>query len=473
MSRSARLVVIAAAGCFLLIPISCSSRKAVMPGDTKAIAEEAFIYAYPLLANYRSLYVTMINENSPYYRAPCNQIVHDTRLADHTRKDVVAMNADTLYSNFGLDLRAEPVVISVPDVPDRYYVMQCVDMYTHNFAYVGTRATGNKAGHYLIVGPKWKGKIPEGRFDKVFRCESEFGGIVGRTQVKSADDLPNVKAVLKGYKVTPLSVFMGNAAKPAPPMDWPKWNPKVMNSPEFIGLLNFLLATCEPIHHDDRPLLRRFAEIGIAPGKPFDAGKLDPELSKAIQGGIDAAVRKITHKVENIGTQVNGWNMTDAIGPREFFKGGNWLLRAAAAQSAMYMNDKIEAFYPLVFVDGDGKTLDGKGANYILHFKKEQIPPAKYFWSVTMYDKSADGTAGYMVDNPIGRYLVSSATEGLIYGEDGSLTIYIQHEKPEGDKAANWLPAPAEPFYMAMRIYGPDKRVLSGQWAPPPVLRQK
>jgi hypothetical protein len=436
--------------------------------EARQIAEEAYVFGYPLLMNYRSHYVVAISEASPFFKAPYNHIVHDTKPADHTRRDVVAMNADTPYSNFGLDLRAEPVVVSVPDVPDRYYVMQCVDFYTHNFAYIGTRATGSKAGHYLFVGPKWQGEIPEGKFNQVFHCETDFAAVICRTQLKGLDDLENMVAVQQGYQITPLSVFMGKPPKSAPAVNWPDWDPAVVTSVNFIGLLNFLLPFCEPYHPDDVALMERLGKIGIAPGKPFDADELDPTIRQAIEAGQRAAIRKIAERVENIGEKVNGWNMTDACGPREFFK-GDWLLRAAAAQAAMYMNDKIEAFYPLVFVDADGSTLDGTTNQYVLHFEEDEIPPAKYFWSVTMYDKSADGTAGYMVDNPIDRYLINSTTEGLIYGEDGSLTIYIQHKQPEGEKAANWLPAPTEPFYMAMRIYGPEESVMSGEWAPPPV----
>ena len=245
-----------------------------------------------------------------------------------------------------------------------------------------------------------------------------------------------------------------------------------MTSVGFIGLLNFLLPFYEPYHPDDVPLMARFEKIGIVAGAPFVTEKLDPTIRKAIEEGQQAAIKKIAERVENIGEKVNGWNMTDACGPREFFK-GDWLLRAAAAQAAMYMNDKIEAFYPLVFVDADEHTLDGKANQYILHFSANEIPPAKYFWSVTLYDKSADGTAGYMVANPIDRYLINSTTKGLIYGDDGSLTIYIQHEQPKGEKAANWLPAPAEPFYMAMHIYGPEESVMTGEWAPPAVQKVK
>jgi hypothetical protein len=419
---------------------------------------------------YRASYLGALDESSPFFRAPPNQIVHDSRPADHTREDVVTMNGDTPYSNFGLDLRAEPMVVSAPDVPGRYYVMQFADWYTHNCAYIGTRTTGNKAGHYLFVGPKWEGEIPAGKFDKVFECETDMVVAIVRTQLLGPDDLPNVLAIQGGYEVTPLSVFMGEEPKAPPAVDWLPWNPAIMDSIDFIEYFNFLLTFCEPIHPDDQPAMERFARIGIAPGKKFDASQLDPAIREAMQEGADQAFQKLSEKSKNIAMQVNGWNMTDAVGPREFYK-GDWLLRAAAAQAAIYMNDKIEAFYPIVYVDADGQTLDGQTGKYTLHFEKDNLPPARYFWSVTMYDKRADGTAGYMVDNPIDRYLINSTTEGLIYGEDGSLTIYIQHEQPEGEKAANWLPAPAEPFYLAIRIYGPEESVMSDEWEPPPVMK--
>jgi hypothetical protein len=445
----------------------------ITPQEAQQIAEEAYIFAYPMLMAYRAIYVGGLDESSPFFRATWNQIVHDTKPADHTREDVVTMNGDTPYSNFGMDLRAEPVVVSAPDIPGRYYVMQCADLYTHNFAYIGTRTTGSKAGHYLFVGPKWKGESPAGKFNKVFKCETDLVTVIVRTQLLGLDDLPNVLAIQGGYKVTPLSVFMGQEPKASPAVDWLPWNPAIMDSIDFIEYFNFLLTFCEPIHPDDHPAMERFARIGIAPGKTFDASQLDLAIREAMQEGVEQAFQKLSEKSKNIARQVNGWNMTDAIGPREFFKDGDWLLRAAAAQAAIYMNDKIEAFYPIVYVDADGQTLESKTRKYTLHFEKDNLPPARYFWSVTMYDKRADGTAGYMVDNPIDRYLINSTTEGLVYGEDGSLTIYIQHEQPEGEKVANWLPSPAEPFYMAMRIYGPEERVMKNEWSPPAVQKTK
>ena len=443
----------------------------ISPEEVKAIAEEAYIFAYPQVLSYRAHYLGGIDTESPFYRAPYNQIVHDARPADPARHDVVTINADTPYSNFGLDLRTEPVVVSVPAVPDRYYVMQFVDFYTHNFAYIGTRATGNKAGNYLFVSPKWSGEVPEGSFDQVFHCETGTATAVVRTQLMGEADLSNVAAVQQGYKVIPMSVFLGEQPKPALPLDdWPVWDQQKAESIGFIEYLNFILALAEPIHPQDRPAMERFAKIGIGPGRPFDAATLDPAICQAIEDGIEAAIQKIIHKAENLGEQVNGWNMIDAFGSREFFQ-QDWLLRAAGAMAAIFANDKVEAFYPQVYIDAEGNTLDGSAGNYVLRFEAGELPPARYFWSVTMYDKSYDGNAGYLVENPIDRYLINSTTEGLVYGEDGSLAIIIQHERPEGDAATNWLPAPAASFYLTMRIYGPEERVLSGEWAPPPVKK--
>ena len=449
---------------------SCKQEIKVSPKEAKAIAEEAYIYAYPMLMGYRAIYYGAVDTTSPIFRAYPNILVHDSKPADHTREDVVTINGDTPYSNFGFDLRAEPMVISVPEITDRYYVFQFADLFTHNFTFIGTRATGTKAGDYLFVGPKFDGEIPEGKFTDVFYSETDLVIGVGRTQLLGTDDLPNVLEIQKGYKVTTLSEFMGKEPKPEPEIQWLPWKNEVLNTVEFIDYLNFLITFIEPIHKDDKEAMERFAKIGIKPGAAFDKSAYSEEVIKAIEEGIAEANKKIVHKAQNIADQINGWNMMEAFGPREFFK-GDWLLRAAAAMTAIYANDKIEAFYPMAFVDADGNVLNGKANEYTLHFTKDEIPPAKYFWSVTMYDKRADGVTGYMTDNSINRYLINSTTEGLIYDKDGGLTIYIQHEQPAGDKAANWLPAPAEPFYLAMRIYGPEESVMNNEWAPPAVQK--
>ncbi|WPR75195.1 DUF1254 domain-containing protein [Algoriphagus sp. NG3] len=442
------------------------------PEEAQQIAKEAYIFTYPMLMGYQAQYYRSVPE-SPGYRAPLNQISHDTEPADHTRIDVVTMNGDTPYSAFGLDLRAEPMVLSVPKIDDRYYVFQCIDLFTHNFAFIGTRTTGTESGDYLFVGTGWEEDIQKEKFKDVFYSESQIITIIGRTQLKGNDDLPNVLEIQQQYKLQPLSLFEGKELKTAPEINWVPLDPQEFGDARFIKYVNFYLAMVEPFHEDDTAALKRFEKIGIKPGATFDSTNYSPETLGAINAGVNDAISEIKGKAENIAERVNGWNMMDAFGPREFYK-NDWLLRAAAVMVGIYANDKVEAFYPIAYVDSDEEVLDGSRYQYKIDFNSESLPPAKYFWSVTMYNKQADGVAGYMVENPINRYLINSTTEGLVKDKDGNFTIFIQHQAPE-DKAqqANWLPAPNEPFYLALRIYGPEETALDGTWEPPVIEKVK
>jgi len=384
----------------------------------------------------------------------------------------VTMNADTPYSLMAMDLRSEPMVVSVPEIKDRYYVIQFIDLFTHNFAYIGTRSTGTEAGDYLFVGPKWKGDIPEEKFKKVFRSESELVTTIGRTQLLGRGDLPNVIAVQKELKAQPLSAFLGASKdQNAPQLDWIKLNPSDLTNLNFIDYFNFYLTLVEPLNEEDKPMLEKFEKIGIVPGAKFNPADYSPEIVTAIEVGVQEGLDEIKDKAGNIAEQVNGWNMMDAFGPREFFE-GNHVLRAAAAMVGIYANDKIEAFYPMGYVDSTGEVLNGEN-KYIIHFNKDQIPPAKYFWSITMYNKKADGVGGYLIENELDRYLINSTSEGLVFDKDGGFTIYIQHDKPTADKVANWLPAPKEPFYLCLRIYGPEESAMNGDWKPPYIEKVK
>ncbi len=453
----------------------CSTKKqteTVSPKEAQEIAKEAYIFAYPMLMGYQAQYYTTMPQ-SPGYRGPWNKIAHDIKPADHTRKDVVTMNGDTPYSAFGVDLRAEPMVLSVPKIADRYYVFQCIDLFTHNFAFVGTRTTGTDAGDYLFVGPGWKGEIPKEKFKKVFYSESQLITIIGRTQLKGDKDLPNVLEIQKKYQLQSLSSFEGNEPKTTAEINWIPLNPKEFGDARFVNYVNFYLPLIEPFHKDDAPAFKRFEKIGIKAGGTFDSTNYSPETLAAINAGVTDAISDIKEKAEHIAERVNGWNMMEAFGPREFYK-NDWLLRAAAVMVGIYANDKIEAFYPVAYVDADNEVLDGSKHKYKIHFEKKDIPPAKYFWSVTMYNKKADGVSGYMVENPINRYLINSTTEGLIKDNDGNLTIFIQHQAPANkEQKSNWLPAPNEPFYLTLRIYGPTETAMNGTWKPPAVEKVK
>lgn len=462
------------AACLHFLIFSCSSKKQSQitfdPDEAKNIAKEAYIFSYPLLMGYQAQYFTTM-PGSPGYRGPLNKITNDTVPADHTRKDVVSMNGDTPYSAFGLDLRAEPMVLSVPEINDRYYVFQCIDLFTHNFAFIGTRSTGTEAGDFLFVGPGYEGEIPEQKFKKVFRSESQFVTIVGRTQLKGKADLPNVLAVQKKYKLQPLSEFIGENPKSAPKLNLIPLNPEEFGDARFIKYTNFYLSMSEPFHPQDTAALKKFEKIGIVSGGSFDSASYSPDVLNAINEGIKEAQMEIKNKAENIAERVNGWNMLNAFGTREFYN-EDWLLRAAAVMVGIYGNDKVEAFYPVAYVDLDDEVLDGSKHRYKIKFTKDEIPPAKYFWSITMYNKRADGVGGYMIENEINRYLINSTTEGLKYDVDGGFTVYIQHEKPsKEDEKSNWLPAPDEPFYLVLRVYGPEPSALDGSWEPPGIVK--
>ncbi|HEX6224626.1 MAG TPA: DUF1254 domain-containing protein [Chryseolinea sp.] len=454
---------------------SCSTKtqtETLSPKEAQQIAKEAYIFSYPMLMGYQAQYYTTMPQ-SPGYRGPWNKMAHDTIPADHTRKDVVTMNGDTPYSAFGLDLRAEPMVLSVPKITDRYYVFQCIDLFTHNFAYIGTRTTGTEAGNYLFVGPGWKGEIPKEKFKDIFRSESQLVTIIGRTQLKGIKDLPNVLEIQKKYQLQTLSSFEGREPKAPQETEWVTLNPEEFGDARFVNYINFYLPMIEPFHKDDSAALKRFEKIGMKRGVRFDSTNYSPETLEAINAGINDAISDIKEKAEHIAERVNGWNMMDAFGPREFYK-NDWLLRAAAVMVGIYANDKIEAFYPIAYVDSDNEVLDGSKYSYKIRFEKKDLPPARYFWSVTMYNKRADGVAGYMVENSINRYLINSTTEGLVKDKDGNFTIFIQHEVPR-DRAqkANWLPAPNEPFYLALRIYGPEESAMNGTWNPPAIEKVK
>ncbi len=285
---------------------------------------------------------------------------------------VVRPNNDTFYSQFLMDLRREPMVISVPAISDkRYYSFQLIDLYTHNFDYIGTRKTGFDAGNYLIAGPSWTGEKPE-MIDKVIRTECNFAIALGRTQVYGPDDVENAKNVQAGYKAEPLSQFTGIEAPVAPePLNFPPYSPEKVKSAEFITYLNFLLGQIKP-HPSEAKLFKRFAKIGIGPDMPFDIKSLDLEIKAAIEEGIASALAKIETEMKQLGEQKNGWMLVSgAFGNRDFMQ-GKYLTRAAAAMFGIYGNDLEEAYYPDCTLDSDGEALNGSKHKYRLHFAKDR-----------------------------------------------------------------------------------------------------
>jgi hypothetical protein len=436
--------------------------------ETKAIAEEGFIYGLPIVMNYAVMNEFCVDKNSSQYKGPFNQISNEARVFTYKDTAVVTPNSDTPYSMLWLDLRAEPMVISVPAVEkERYYSVQMIDGNTYNYGYIGSRATGPEAGDYLVVGPDWKGETPAG-IKKVFQSTTPFTLTIFRTQLFNADDMPNVVKVQAGYKAQPLSAFLKQPAPAAAPkIDFlPATTAGIKTN--FYEYLDAALQFVPP-SPEDKDVRARLASIGIGPGKTFEFKDLSLEHKAAVLLAMKEGDDKVDKYLATGFKDINGWKVGAAFGDRAFYS-GDWLKRAAAAKGGIYGNDAVEAMYPMTRLDATGETLDGSKHNYTLTFPAGQLPPVNAFWSVTMYD----GKTQLLIENPINRYLINSPMlPNMKKDKDGSLTIYIQKDSPGGAKQSNWLPAPNGPIYLVMRLYWPKTEPPSilppgeGTWQPP------
>jgi hypothetical protein len=438
----------------------------VTPAEARTIAKEAYVYGFPVVDDYRVQYGYFVDRENPEFKAPWNQIRNIPRVFTPADTAIQTPNSDTPYSFVGLDLRAEPVVLTVPPIEKgRYFSVQLIDAYTFNFAYIGTRTTGNDGGSYLVAGPSWKGELPNG-VKKLIRSETEFVLAGYRTQLFNPGDLDNVKNVQAGYKAQTLSAFLGTAAPHAAPViDFikPLTPAEEKTSPQFFNILSSVLQFC-PTDPSETALMARFATIGVGAGQTLNVGTLSPEMKAAIEQGIaDAWVDFAGLEKELAAGKVTSG---DIFGTREYLK-NNYLYRMAAAVLGLYGNSKQEALYPVYYVDEANQKLDGAN-RYSLRFAPGQLPPVNAFWSLTMYEQPAS----LLVANPINRYLVNSPMlPQFQLDADGGLTLLVQNESPGKDKEANWLPAPKGPFSLIMRLYSPKDEAMDGKWTAPPVRR--
>ena len=435
--------------------------------ETKAIAEEGFIYGLPIVMNYAVMYEYAVDKNSSQFKAPFNHIKNEPRVYTYKDTAVITPNSDTPYSFVWLDLRAEPMVLTVPAVEkDRYYAIQLIDSNTYNYGYIGSRATGNEPGSYMVVGPDWNGEKPAG-IDKMFRSLTPFSLAAYRTQLFDPKDMPNVIKVQDGYTAEPLSAFLKQAAPAAAPAI--AFSPATTAGIEE-NFWSYLDAALEYVPETDRDknIRAKLASIGIGPNKTFNLKDLSPERQKAIVEGMKAGVEKISTFLASGMTDINGWQVGSLPGDEAHYN-GDWLMRAGTAKAGLYGNSAVEAVYPLTRVDGNGQTLDASKHNYTITFPAGQYPPVNAFWSVTMYD----GKSQYLIKNPINRYLINSPMiPNMKKGKDGSLTLYIQKDSPGADLESNWLPAPNDTVYLVMRLYWPKKEppsILDGTWKTPGV----
>ena len=466
MMKATRTHILIAAALVSGLALTSARAADITPTEARAIAKDAYVYGYPMVDSYRIQHAYFVNRESPEFKAPWNKIRNIPRVFTPEDKAVQTPNSDTPYSMLGMDLRSEPIVLTVPPIEkERYFSVQLIDLYTFNFDYIGSRATGNGGGNFLIAGPGWKGDTPKS-VNKVIRAETELVLAAYRTQLFNPDDLDNVKKVQAGYQAQPLSAFLGQPApKAAPVIDFikPLTPAQQRTSPEFFNILNFVLQFC-PTHPSEKELMARFAKIGVGAGKTFDASKLSPELKKAIEDGMADAWADFASLKKRVdeGEVTSG----DVFGTREYLK-NNYLYRMGAAVVGIFGNSKQEAMYPVYGVDSNGQKLDGAN-RYAVRFAPGQLPPVHAFWSLTMYEMPTS----LLVANPLNRYLFNS-TMLLQFKRDADdgITFYIQHDSPGADKEANWLPAPTGPFAMFMRLYWPKAEALEGKWTAPPLKR--
>nr|WP_199045279.1 DUF1254 domain-containing protein [Dyella sp. ASV24] len=431
--------------------------------DISSIAEQAYIYFYPLvIMDVTRKHFTNIEAGKMFGRGPINTFSHARTFPPATFRGATHPNFDTLYSVGWLDLRKEPVIISVPDTHGRYYLMQLLDMWTDSFATVGKRTTGTGAGNFAVVGPGWQGEIPSGvqRID----APTPFVWVIGRTRTDGPQDYDAVHKIQDGYKMTALSQWgkppmaVTVEIDPSVDMKTPPVELVARMSPEaFFAYAAELLKKNGP-HLIDQPTLARMRRLGIEPGKSFDPTKADPDIRQALNGAPAAAKKTLIAEWPKVGRIANGWVMNTDSG----VYGANYLKRGAVAMFEIGMNLPEDSIYP----DTGDSPLDGHN-KYVMHFAKGELPPVDEFWSVTVYDLH-----GFTVPNAIDRYTLGDRSN-LKVNADGSIDIYLQSESPGKDKESNWLPAPTQPFSLHARLYSPRPAAIEGSWSMPKVLQVK
>ncbi len=436
------------------------------------IATEAYIYGYSLITTeVTRVQMTNVPELEGL-RGPMGQFVNVKRYPPGDYRGVSAPNADTLYSLAWLDVGAEPMVFSYPDMGNRFFLFPMYSLWMPVVESSGSRTAGEKAATYLISGPKWDGEVPKGM--KQIKSPTRYLVIIGRTYADGTEeDYQVVNALQAQYKLVPLSAHGKPYHVVAPPVDpnpgfsmtdKPQQVIDAMDTSAYFNMMARLMGDAAPPAPEDAPIVARMARIGLVPGKPFHINKLDPSVAAALKDVSKVAFAKIMALQKTGGKVENGWLIPAAAGTY----GTNYVGRSLIAAIGWPANLPQDAIYPTAQVDGEGKTLNGAN-KYTLTFPKGRTPPVDGFWSITMY---FDDGGWWFCPNPLNKFTASMRDRPKL-GADGSLTLHFQHESPGKDKEANWLPAPKGDFILTMRLYWPKESVLDGSWVPPAIQRVK
>jgi hypothetical protein len=457
-------------GCLLFINgVTSASCVVPMPYQLPDVLAEAEAFAlgfqaYTVGAVYARSQILMEKDTHPDapLNAPLNAFNVYPGLATPASAIDFTPNNDTVYGLAWLDLSQGPVLITIPEVPNRYWTVQATDWALNSFAYIGKRLQ-SAAGTYAYVPPGWQGELPEG----VVRFESPTNGVFlqARTVVQPEveSDIAPVVAQLKTYRLQPLNADAQYPLVAAgTPVPNPKLNNPVWNSLDFYALLNRAWAF-GGVREQDKEVVAQFAKLGIGPGLEFKPETLSAAQRRGLQRAVETAKERVMlHSQEN-GEMRNGWRFATNIGAY----GADRLRASAVGMMGYGGNIAEEAVYMPTFLDGQSQPLHSD-RNYRIHFAADNLPPVNDFWSVTLYSRPEN----QLKDNPISRYAIGDRTPSLKRNPDGSIDIYVQQEQPAGDKATNWLPSgESGPIWMLMRMYGPKQSVLDGGFVPPPVER--
>lgn len=443
-----------------------SRRTSVSAEDAQEIAVEAYVYLYPLMTmEVTRRQVTNLPPGTRPGFGPMDSFSHVRQFPPAGFKAVVRPNFDTLYSSAWLDLTEEPRVVSVPDTDGRYYLLPLYDMWTDAFAAPGKRTSGTQAGSYAIVGPGWRGTVPEGV--ETIQAPTSYVWIIGRTQTNGPRDYNAVNLIQDGFSILPLSSWPEGISTPRADVD-PNVDMETPPLEQVNGMAGAdyfsqaaKLMGLHPPHVTDWSTVTRMRRIGIVPGEAMRIDEFDACVQDALQRAPGAALRLMRDKLPTLARVTNGWQMnTDTMG----VYGNFYLKRAIVTMVGLGANVPEDAVYPLNVGDANGEPLDGSN-NYVIHFTKDQLPPVAAFWSVTMYDAE-----GFHAANELNRFAIGDRDD-LLYNPDGSLDLYLGHENPGPGREANWLPAPRGPLGVTMRLYAPKPEALDGRWVPPPIER--